>query len=123
MGRTSYDAEEVEKNVVAVFRDFEAEYLRPDYLLNRFWQFVERTPRGYFHLIAPGGLGKTYFVRGLVREGRAHYAPVLPYFILSGALTDYRTFISELADRWREALPRRTQEVQTGRLNQTELQD
>ena len=121
--RTSYNQKEVAEGVRLVFRDFESEYLRPAYLLDAFWDIVERQPKGYVHLVGPAGIGKTYVVRGLEREGPERDAPVLAYHILPGTLTDYRTFISELADRAREALGFRTQEAQSKVATRIELQE
>ena len=111
--RESYDRDEVGEGVRTVLRDFEQEYIRPSKLMDSVWEIVENQLSGYIHLTAPGGTGKTYFVRGLGREGESRGVPVLTYHILSGKLTDYRTFISELSDRAREAFRFRTQEAQT----------
>lgn len=110
--RTIYDGEEVDGNLGIVFRDFDAEYLRPDYLLDAVWQIIEKQPKGYIHLIGPGGMGKTYFMRGLAAEGPKQGAAVLSYHILPGARTDARTFLPELNAYARDTLRSRTQEPQ-----------
>jgi tetratricopeptide (TPR) repeat protein len=108
--RESYNKDKFTELQGVVFRDFEEEYLRPDYLFDAFWRVLDEEQRGYIHLIGEGGTGKTYFVRGLEAEGAERGIPVLAYHSLPGARTDYRTFISELADRARERLNFRTQE-------------
>ncbi|MEJ7652498.1 MAG: hypothetical protein WKH64_03645 [Chloroflexia bacterium] len=110
--RGTYDQKEVEERVEAVFRDFDTDYLPPEYLTDAFWDVVDNHRKGYVHLSAPEGIGKTYLVRGLVAEGPERDAPVLAYHILPGALTDYRTFVSQLADRAWEQLRYRTNEMQ-----------
>ena len=112
--QASHDSVEVVEGVQVIFRDFDPEYQRSDYLLDTLWRVVEEGEhtKGYIHLVGPEEVGKTYAVRGLEREGRDRGAPVLAYHVLPGALTDYRTFIAELADRASEALRFRTNEAQ-----------
>ena len=121
--RISYDAVEAIEGVRIVFREFETEYIRPDYLMDAFWRVVDERRKGYIHLIAPGGIGKTYFVRGLEQEGSQRGIPVLAYYIVEGPLTDYRVFIIELAENAREKLRFRTQEAQTKVASFSELQE
>jgi tetratricopeptide (TPR) repeat protein len=121
--RASYNWKEAAAAVAALFRSFEDEYRRPGYLLDAFWQLAEERPAGYVHLAGPAGCGKTFVVRGLQQEGRERGVSVLAYHILPGALGDYRTFISELADRAREQLAFRTQEVQTKVARLSDLQE
>lgn len=115
--RTSYDREEVAGGIQATFRDFAREYRPPDYLLERFWAVVDAPGHvgGYVRLTGSAGTGKTYFVRGVAEDGRERGVPVLTYHVLSGALSDYRTFVGELSDRAREheGLRYRTQEMQS----------
>jgi tetratricopeptide (TPR) repeat protein len=113
--RTSYDQEDVIEGVRIAFRDFETDYFRPDYLLDAVWQQVAESAKGYLHLVGRGGMGKSYLMRGLAADGAQRGVPVLAYHIQPGASTDYRTLVSELADRARENphLRLRTQEVQT----------
>jgi tetratricopeptide (TPR) repeat protein len=111
--RSGYDWREARSRVEAAFRDFDSEYRRPDYLLDAVWQFTEEQASGYVHVVGAGGVGKTYLVRGLEREGKERGVPVLAYHIRPGALSDYRTFITELSDLAREKLHWRTQEIQT----------
>jgi tetratricopeptide (TPR) repeat protein len=111
--RGSYDREEIVEGVEIVFRDFGREYLRPAYLLDAIWRVVAEHPKGYLHVVGPTGTGKTYLVRGLEQEGAARRAPVLPYHVLAGVSTDYRTFLVELVERARERLRFRTQEPQS----------
>jgi hypothetical protein len=122
-GRGSYDSEEVEEGVGVVFRDFDSGYLRPDYLMDAVWSIAGEQRKGYIEVSGPGGAGKTYFVRGLEREGVKRGAPVLAYYILPGALTDYRTFLVELTERARETLRFRTQEAQSRVAGLSDLQE
>jgi tetratricopeptide (TPR) repeat protein len=122
--RGSYDQREVAEGVELLFRDFAKEYVRPDYLFDAFWRALGEKQRGYIHLTGEGGTGKTYFVGGLEADGaQKPGTPVLTYHVLPGARTDYRTFISELADRARERLNFRTQEPQTNVDSHAKLQD
>ncbi|MGB9180089.1 MAG: tetratricopeptide repeat protein, partial [Pyrinomonadaceae bacterium] len=121
--RASYDSQEVQGSLALLFRDFDKELVRPDYLADNFWRIVEEQSKGYVHLIGESGMGKTFFVRALAGEGKERGKPVLAYHILSGALSDYRTFISELSDRARETLRFRTQEAQTNVAAITDLQE
>jgi tetratricopeptide (TPR) repeat protein len=111
--RTSYDSQEVQANLARLFRDFDKELVRPAYLVDNLWRIVEEHEKGYVHLVGESGMGKTFFVRALEGEGKKRNIPVLAYHILAGALSDYRTFISELSDRAKEKLQFRTQEAQT----------
>jgi hypothetical protein len=111
--RAAYDWQEAGKQVTGLFRRFEDEYRRPQYLLDAIWNFVDGHDSGYIHLVGPGGTGKSYLVQGLQQDGQDRGTPVLAYHILAGALSDYRAFVSELADRAREQLRYRTQEIQT----------
>lgn len=117
--RTSYDSQEVQTNLALIFRNYDKELVRPDYLVNNFWRIVDEQTKGYVWLVGESGMGKTFFVRALEREGKT---PVLAYYILSGALSDYRTFVSELSNRARETLNFRTQEAQTKVAAITDLQ-
>jgi tetratricopeptide (TPR) repeat protein len=111
--RASYDPAELAEGVEIVFRDFGREYLRPAYLLDAIWRVVAEQPRGYLSVVGPPGTGKTYLVRGLEGDRGLPGAVVLPYHVLPGAATDYRTFLVELAERARERLRFRTQEPQS----------
>ncbi len=115
--RGSYDGEEVDGSQGIVFRDFDAEYLRPDYMLDAVWRITEEQPKGYIHVIGPGGMGKTYFVRGLADEGKEQGAVVLPYYILPGARTDAQTFVSELHAYAYDTLQFRTLQPQVRGIN------
>ena len=109
--RSAYSTRDVIAGEAIVFRDFDREYLRPDYLLDAVWAVLDDQPRGYVHLVGPEGSGKSYAAHGLVRDGLNCSVPVLVYHIRPGALSDYRTFLSELADRAKEQLsfaPRRS---------------
>lgn len=121
--RVAYDSLEVQANLALLFRDFDKELVRPDYLADTFWSIVEGQGKGYVHLIGDSGMGKTFFVRALEAEGKDRDIPVLAYHILAGALSDYRTFISELSDRAKEKLRFRTQEAQTRVAALTDLQE
>lgn len=121
--RTSYDSQEIRENLALLFRDFDKELVRPDYLVDNFWRIVDEQSKGYVHLVGESGMGKTFFIRALESEGKERGKPVLAYHILSGALSDYRTFISELSDRARETLRFRTQEAQTNVAAVTDLQE
>jgi tetratricopeptide (TPR) repeat protein len=116
--RASYDWRAAAEEVSRLFRNFEDEYRRPDYLLDAFWDFVDGRPKGFVHLVGPAGVGKSYLVQGVQEDARDRGTAVLVYHILAGQLADYRAFVSELADRAREQLRCRTQEIQTrvGRL-------
>ena len=115
--RGSYDGEEADRSQNIVFRDFDTEYLRPDYLLDAVWRITEEQPQGYIHFVGPGGMGKTYFIRGLAAEGKEQGAAVLTYHILPGARTDARTFLSELNAYARDTLRFLTQEPQMRGVN------
>lgn len=52
--RSVYDPQEVVEGLRIVFRDFESEYLRPDYLIAAIWQQVEAQGKGYIHLMGRG---------------------------------------------------------------------
>jgi tetratricopeptide (TPR) repeat protein len=94
--RESYDSQEIAEGDAIAFRNFEQEYLRPDYLADIVWRVVSDRPSGYLHLVGPAGTGKTYFIRGLESEASAQGAVVLSYFIRPGALSDGMTFLNEL---------------------------
>ncbi|MFT7547234.1 MAG: hypothetical protein ACI9VI_001066 [Candidatus Azotimanducaceae bacterium] len=66
--RETYDGEALEREQDILFRDFETEYLRPDYILDTIWDFIDTQPRGYFHMLGAGGMGKSYVARGIVAE-------------------------------------------------------
>ena len=106
--RSAYSTRDVIAGEAIVFRDFDREYLRPDYLLDAVWAVLDDQPRGYVHLVGPEGSGKSYAAHGLVHDGLDRSVPVLVYHIRPGALSDYRTFLSELADRAKEQLEFRT---------------
>jgi tetratricopeptide (TPR) repeat protein len=112
--REAYDQGELAEGLGIVFRDFETEYRRPDYLLDAIWAIVASRPKGIIHLVGPEGTGKTYVVRGLEREGPARHAPVLAYHLLAGKTGHYQTFMTELNDRVSEQqLRMRTPGLQT----------
>ena len=112
--RSAYSTRDVIEGEAIVFRDFDREYLRPDYLLDAIWAVLEDQLRGYVHLVGPEGVGKSFAAHGLDRDGRERGVPVLVYHIRPGALSDYRTFLSELADRAKEQISEfRTQEIPT----------
>ena len=111
--RTSYDSQEVQENIALLFRDFDRELVRPAYLMDNLWRLIDEQSKGYVHLTGPSGMGKTFFVRALEGEGKERGKPVLAHYILAGASSDYRTFISELSLRAKETLRFRTQEAQT----------
>ena len=119
--RASYDWKAAAAEVERLFRSFEDEYRRPDYLLDAFWAAADGGPRGYVHLVGPAGTGKSYLVQGLQQDARDRGEKVLVYHILAGQLSDYRTFVSELASRAREQLNFRTQEIQTRVARLTDL--
>jgi tetratricopeptide (TPR) repeat protein len=119
--RAGYSQRDVIEGEAIVFRDFDREYLRPDYLLDAVWSVIDDQPRGYLHLVGPEGAGKSYAAKGLGADGPSRGVTVLVYHIRPGALSDYRTFISELADRARDQLEFRTQEIQTNVSRHTEL--
>jgi tetratricopeptide (TPR) repeat protein len=99
-----YNPDLIVEGVRVVFRDFEIDFVRPDYLLDAIWQVVESRPRGYIHLSGPEGVGKAYVVRGLEREGRKRPVPVpvLAHYVQPGQSGDYQTLIVELRERARE---------------------
>lgn len=111
--RSSYDKLEVVEGKEIVFRDFESEYLRPDYLVDAVWDLIEEGDRGYIHVVGPGGVGKTYLARGLEEvEGAAHGVPVLAHYFQGGATTGHQTFIVELGQRAYERLRFQTPQIQ-----------
>jgi len=118
--RASFDPAELDWERRLAFRDFDSEYRRPDYLINAIRQFMDDQPRGYFLLRGPEGTGKTFLVLGLERE--KDVGALLNYYILPGALSDYRTFVSELRDLARQKLRLGTQEIQTRATSLEELQ-
>jgi len=121
--REGYVPTELAEAVRVKFRGFDDEYLRPDYLLDAFWETVNSREKGYVHLVGPGGMGKTYFVRGLAdREGDAE-APVLPYYVLSNESRHYQTFIQELKEKVRDRLNYATPEIQVKGLDREHLQE
>jgi len=121
--RTVHDLREVTEGLGIVLRDFATEYQRPSYLLDLIWHTVDEQTRGYIWLTGPSGTGKTYVVRGLAEEGPERGVMVLAYHVLPGALTDYRTFITELADMVKATLGiTGLQEIQTNVRDRSALQ-
>ena len=111
--RTAFDQEEVVEGERLVFRSFETEYKRPDWIIDRLWKAIEEVDTGYVHLEGPGGVGKSYIARALKAEaGEERGIPVLLHHIFSGSRTDHRVFITLLGDEAKEQLNWRTQEVQ-----------
>ena len=111
--RQAFDQAETDEDLSRLFRSFETCFLRPDWLMDRIWQSIEATPQGYVLLQGPAGVGKSYIARAVQQEGTAERgAPVLLYHIASGPRSDYRTFITLLADEAKETLKWRTQEIQ-----------
>ena len=87
------------------FRDFEQEYLRPNYLIDAIHRQVRDGAKGYLHLIGPEGMGKTFLTRGLGAETPPLGCVYLIYHILPGALTDHQTFVSEVKNLAEAKLP------------------
>jgi len=110
--RTSYDQDEVDSIVRTLTQGFEQDYCRPDYLMRALFSEMEKREKGYLHIVGPAGVGKSWLVRGMEAEWKDEGVLVLAYYIQPGALVDYRTFISELADRANENFRWRTQEIQ-----------
>lgn len=111
--RTAFDQDEVAEGERLVFRNFETEYFRPDWILDRLWQAIDDVGTGYVQLEGPGGVGKSYIARALRQEaGEERDVPVLLHHIMAGTRTDYRTFITLLDDEAKEQLRWRTQQIQ-----------
>ena len=109
--RGAFDQEDAEEKVKAIFRN-STDYCRPDWIMDRLWLEIEGLNRGYVHLVAPAGTGKSYLARAIKEEdGVKRGIPVLLYHILTGSRSDYRTFISMLADEAKGRLNNRTQEI------------
>ena len=68
---------EVDTELRKLFRDFADEYRRPGHLLDVVWGAVEERPKGYVHVVGPGGVGKTFLVGGLRAEGKDRGAAVV----------------------------------------------
>ena len=97
-----------------MFRSFAAEYLRPDWIMDRLWQAAGEMRTGYIHLEGAAGTGKSFIARAMKQEARERRGiPALLYHILPGERADYRTFIMLLADEAREQFPARVQEIQS----------
>jgi len=110
--RTSYDQDEVDSIVRTLTQGFEGDYCRPDYLMDMLFSEMEEREKGYLHIVGPAGVGKSWLVRGMEADWKDEGVPVLTYYVQPGALADYRTFISELADKASENFRWRTQEIQ-----------
>jgi tetratricopeptide (TPR) repeat protein len=111
--RGAFEQKELAEGERIVFRSFEVEYLRPDWIMDSLWQTIDEVVTGYVQLEGPGGVGKSYIARALKKEASGERdINVLLYHILAGARTDYRTFISLLADEAKAQLRWRTQEIQ-----------
>jgi hypothetical protein len=121
--RTSYDQDEVDSIVRTLTQGFEQDYCRPDYLMDMLFAEMEKREKGYLHIVGPAGVGKSWLVRGMESEWKNEGVPVLTYYIQPGALADYRTFISELADRANENFRWRTQEIQAKVASIADLKD
>lgn len=114
--RADFDQHQVDAALRSEFRDFHQDCLAPETVLASIERELEGLEggRGYLHIVAPEGVGKSWLIRALADHPRiAEGATVLPYFIRAGALADYRTFVALLNDAARERLPWRTQEMQT----------
>lgn len=112
--RTSWQSADILEGEEVVFRDFDHDYLRPDYVVDEIWRIVEEEDavKGYVHLVGPAGIGKTYAVRGLEQEGLARAVPVLSYYIRPGVLTGLDPFCEELHEASRERLGVHTAGIQ-----------
>ena len=119
--RTTFDGGEVDTELRKLFRDFADEYRRPGHLLDVVWGAVEERPKGYVHVVGPGGVGKTFLVGGLRAEGKDRGAAVVAYHVLPGARADYRTFMAELDAAVREQLNVRTPGLQAKGLGREAL--
>jgi hypothetical protein len=112
--RTAFDADEAVEGVRIAFRDFDTEYERPTRLLDRLWHAIDQLDTGgYVLLEGPSGVGKSFALRGLQREGEDREMPVLAYYVQPGSVTDYKVFVTLLADEAKRSLRFRTQEIQT----------
>ena len=110
--RDSYDHKKLADDVKLVFRDVESEYRRPDYLLDAFWSARDRHPTGYYLWEGEQGVGKSFLVHGLERDGDERGVTVLRYHVLPGAASKSQNFVRELGQRVREKLDRDTIEIQ-----------
>lgn len=119
--RASYDHRRLAEQVGYVFRDAAAEYRRPAYLLDAFWDHRGRHPTGYYLWEAEQGVGKSFLVHGLEADGDARGVTVLRYHVLAGDAARYQTFVSELAQEVRRKLREVTQEIQTLVARQADL--
>ncbi|HEY8016735.1 MAG TPA: hypothetical protein VIE35_12915, partial [Dongiaceae bacterium] len=112
--RGAFDKEAIGEGERLLFRGFAAEYLRPDWIMDRLWQAAGEIRTGYIHLEGPAGTGKSFIARGMKQESGQHRGmPALLYHILPGERTDYRNFIMLLADEAREQFRARVQEIQS----------
>ncbi|HTJ57294.1 MAG TPA: AAA family ATPase, partial [Devosiaceae bacterium] len=112
--RGAFDREAIGEGERLLFRSFAADYLRPDWIMDRLWQAAGDIRTGYLHLEGPAGTGKSFIARAMKQEsGTRRGMPALLYHILPGERTDYRNFIMLLADEAREQFRARVQEIQS----------
>lgn len=119
--RQVYDTGEVVDGTKIEFRDFDAEYLRPGYLLDALRARIDGTESGYVLIDGPEGVGKSYLARGLAEKEADRPYPVLAYFVRPGVPTDYQFFASELNRQVKEQLGRHTLDLQLKATTAAEL--
>jgi tetratricopeptide (TPR) repeat protein len=110
--RAAYDGSLYDLEDEALFRTFDQRYRRPSYAADAVWRALGSLGKGYLRLTGDAGTGKSWLVRGLVRDEAPEAAPVLAYHVASGARTHYATFVAELEAIARQDLRWRTPGLQ-----------
>jgi tetratricopeptide (TPR) repeat protein len=107
--RQVYDRAELE-GVPIAFREFEKDYLSPQYLVNAVWQALGERTKGYLMLTGPQGVGKSYLARGLAEKERCpgRDVVVVRYHIRPGAAAEYQAFAIEVNRQMEERFHLRT---------------
>jgi tetratricopeptide (TPR) repeat protein len=118
--RKSYDADELYGEEGLLTRDFEQEYQAPEFLIDEISAAAQTMSAGYIHVVGEAGLGKSFLARAMMQQ-EVQFAPTIVYHILAGASSDFRVFITDVADRCRVLLRFRTQEIQTTSLDRPAL--
>jgi hypothetical protein len=111
--RGAFDKEAIGEGERLLFRGFAAEYLRPDWIMDRVWQATGEIRTGYIHLEGPAGTGKSYIARAIKQEPASAAASPAALSHSAGRTDRLRNFIMLLAEEAREQFRVRVQEIQS----------